>query len=310
MGEYVEQVISRRQRRSRRPLRQSTADLYRKDWTNRGVGPLGAVLLTELSRERVSEWWDSLGSTPTQDGRCYDLLKSVLAEAVEDGVISENPCRVRGAGKPAPTKRREALTVPEVLEYLEAVPERYRLPLMTAAWCGLRSGEVRGLRRCDVDLDGGLLRVEQAVSRVRDGEHSYRWEIGAPKTAAAVRTVAMPDVMIPAMREHLEAAPLKTRDALVFPSVRDPRRPLSESQLRGPHEKGRAAISRPSLTVHDLRSTAATLAAQGGATTSELMRLLGHTTVHQAMGYQVAADARDRDRASRLDALIRGSFGA
>lgn len=54
---------------------------------------------------------DSLGSTPTQDGRCYDLLKSVMAEAVEDELIDRNPCRVRGAGQPAPKREGQALAV-------------------------------------------------------------------------------------------------------------------------------------------------------------------------------------------------------
>ena len=37
------------------------------------------------------------------------------------------------------------------------------------------------------------------------------------------------------------------------------------------------------MTVHDLRRTGATLAAQSGATTREVMRRLGHTTAAVAM---------------------------
>lgn len=163
VGEYVEAVIQRRVKRTRRPITQTTADLYRKDWKNRGQKALGGVVLTELTSAAVTKWWDSLGSTPTQDGRCYDLLKSVMAEAVEDEIIDRNPCRVRGAGKPEPKKRGDAVTVEEGKKYLEAVPPQYRLALMTSLWCGLRSGEVRGLRRRDVDLKAGELRIEQAV---------------------------------------------------------------------------------------------------------------------------------------------------
>nr|WP_300148177.1 tyrosine-type recombinase/integrase [Propionicimonas sp.] len=74
--------------------------------------------------------------------------------------------------------------------------------------------------------------------------------------------------------------------------------------LHEAHVKGRTAIGMPDLTVHDLRRTAATLAAQGGATTAELMRLLGHTTAAMAMVYQRATDARDQERARRLDEQI------
>lgn len=304
VGEYVERVITRRQKRARKPLSHTTADLYRKDWKNVGSDALGHMLLSDLTPTVIGSWWDSLGSTPTQDGRCYDLLKSVLAEAVEDELLDKNPCRVRGAGKPAPKRRGQALTVAEGRAYVAAVPESSRLALMTALWCGLRSGEVRGLRRADVDLDRGVLRVEQAVSRVRRDETSFEWRIDGPKTAAGRRSVAMPAVMIEPLRSWMEAMVLQVPTALVFPALGDPARPMHESVLRHAHEKGREAIGQSSLTIHDLRRTAATLAAQGGATTAELMALLGHTTVAMAMVYQVATDERDRARAGRLDAAI------
>lgn len=305
VGEYVETVIQRRMKRARRPIAQTTADLYRKDWKNRGQEALGDVALTELTAAMVTQWWNSLGSTPTQDGRCYDLLKSVMAEAVEDEIIDRNPCRVRGAGKPEAKKRTGAVTVEEGTVYLAAVPAQHRLALMMSLWCGFRSGEVPGLRRRDVDLKNGVLHVEQAASRVRSGEHSYVWRLDGPKSPASLRGVSMPLMMVELMREHLEKMALKHDDAFVFPAVRNPTRPLSESVLRRAHYKGLEAIGNPELTMHDLRRSAATLAAQGGATTAELMRLLGHTTVSMAMVYQVASDVRDRERAGRLDEQIR-----
>ena len=175
---------------------------------------------------------------------------------------------------------------------------------MTAAWCGLRSGEVRGLRRRDVDLINGVLRIEQAVSRIRADAHRFEWRIAPPKTAAGRRTVAMPEVMIEPMREWLTSVPVTGRDGLLFPAG-DHRSPMNGTVLREAHLKGRDAIGRPGLTIHDLRRTAATLAAQDGATIREVQRMLGHTTVAVAMVYQVASDRRDMDRAGRLNAAIK-----
>ena len=304
VGEYVTKVIERRATRAREPLAPTTADLYRRDFRLRIADGLGGVLLAALSPATVADWWDGLDtSTRTQNGRAYELLKSVMAEAVDDELIPRNPCRVRGAGKPRPSHEGEALTVDEVLAYLEAVPERSRLGLMTAAWCGLRSGEVRGLRRRDVDLINGVLRIEQAVSRIRADAHRFEWRIAPPKTAAGRRTVAMPEVMIEPMREWLTSVPVTGRDGLLFPAG-DHRSPMNGTVLREAHLKGRDAIGRPGLTIHDLRRTAATLAAQDGATIREVQRMLGHTTVAVAMVYQVASDVRDMDRAERLNAAI------
>ena len=70
--------------------------------------------------------------------------------------------------------------------------------------------------------------------------------------------------------------------------------------------KGRAAVDRPSLRVHDLRKTAATLAAQQGATVREIMVMLGHTTPEVAMIYQAAAEQRMKDIATRMDDVFAG----
>ncbi|MGN8750993.1 tyrosine-type recombinase/integrase, partial [Oscillospiraceae bacterium HCP3S3_D12] len=59
----------------------------------------------------------------------------------------------------------------------------------------------------------------------------------------------------------------------------------------------------PDMSVHDLRKTGATLAAQSGATVRELMARLGHTTPRMAMLYQVASDDRDRAVAERMGEL-------
>ena len=88
----------------------TTADTYRKDWRLRGAD-LDAVPLADLTPAQVSSWWHALpASSRTSNVRCYDLLKSVLADAVEDELIEKNPCRVKGAGKPPSGRKGVALT--------------------------------------------------------------------------------------------------------------------------------------------------------------------------------------------------------
>ncbi len=205
-------------------------------------------------------------------------MNSVMNEAVEARIITTNPCRVPGAkGKPAPKHEAESLSTDELRDYLKAVPEQYRVPLMVAALCGLRSGEVRGLRVRDVDPASGRISVGQAVLRV-GGEYL----IGKPKTKAGSRTVYAPELLragLAAQVDKVKAA--RGRDGLLFTA--------------------RSAVGRPTLRVHDLRKTAATLAAQQGATVKEIMVMLGHTTPEVAMIYQAAAEQRMKDIAARMD---------
>jgi len=81
------------------------------------------------------------------------------------------------------------------------------------------------------------------------------------------------------------------------------RSPMSASSLRDAHVVARAAIGKPGLTVHGLRHTGLTLAAQAGATIGELMARAGHTTPTMALRYQHAAGERDQEIAARLGAM-------
>jgi integrase len=59
--------------------------------------------------------------------------------------------------------------------------------------------------------------------------------------------------------------------------------------------------------VHDLRHTAATLAAAAGATTKELMERMGHTSPAVALRYQHVMTDRQAQLASALDDLARAA---
>lgn len=317
LAEYAETVIERRTQRARKPLRQSTADNYRKliRLTIAGT-PLGLLRLNAIAEQAVQRWHSHLPpDRPTQNGNAYNLLHSILADAADEHLIPSNPVRIKGAGKPAPKRTGIALTMPELLAYLDAVQPTgrhdmqltsdRRMALMIAAWCSLRSGEVRSLRRCDVDDDGATVHVVHTVTRIGTGD-KRRWHIGPPKTAAGVRTVAVPDLAAQILcawlvdwdRRHPDAP----RDRLLLTAL-DGTSPMAESTLRDAHLLGRDAIKQPTLTIHDLRRTGATLAGQSGATVRELMRRLGHTQPGVAMIYQVADDERDRAVADRMGQL-------
>jgi integrase len=230
-------------------------------------------------------------------------------------VIVRTPCRVRGGGKSKVRREPEVLTLPELLALAEAMPEHHRALTLLCGLCGLRFGEAVALRRRDLDLDRGLVHVTRTATK--DGREKT---VGAPKTAAGSRTVAMPQLVVDALRTHLAEQPVTGREALVF-SGRDGEL-LAHSSLYGlptrvEHRNGRTcrkeafgftrareAIGKPTLNWHDLRRTAATLGAQAGATVREMQNRLGHATPAMALYYQGATAERDRVIADRLQETI------
>ena len=321
LGDYAETIIARRQQRARKPLRQSTADNYRKlIRLTIGAHPIAERRLNEITPRAVQAWYDALpADKPTQRGNAYNLLHSLFADAVHDGLIPKSPVTIRGAGKPKPKRTGISLTVPELLAYLDAIAPTGRMDaqltvdrrvaLMLAAWCSLRSGEVRALRRRDIPDDGSSVSITRTLTRVGEGD-DRDWHLGDTKTDAGARTVATPPVAAQIITAWLvdwdERHPDATPDDLLFTAL-DGKSPMSESTLRDAHIVGRDAIGKPTLTIHDLRRTGATLAGQSGATVKELMHRLGHTLPQVAMIYQVADAQRDAAVASRMSALTEGA---
>src|SRR5258705_76750 len=79
----------------------------------------------------------------------YALLRTILGTAVADDVIAVNPCRVRGAGQAKRARTIRPASLGELEALVKALPERYRLMVLLAAWCALRFGELAELRRAD-----------------------------------------------------------------------------------------------------------------------------------------------------------------
>jgi integrase len=82
----------------------------------------------------------------------------MLRTAVADEIVVRNPCQIERAGvEHAP--ERPVATIAEVKALADAITARFRALVLLAAWCGLRRGELMGLRRRDVDLMRRTLRA-------------------------------------------------------------------------------------------------------------------------------------------------------
>lgn len=266
----------------------------------------GDVPLRAISPVSVRRWHGSLpADRPTLRAHAYGLLRTILQTALHDGEITANPVHIRGAGSTKRVVKIRPASLPELEALVAAMPERYRVMTLLAAWCGLRFGELTELRRRDVDMDEATIRIRRAVTRV-----GGQFIIGTPKSNAGVRDVAIPPHLLPAVREHLAASITGGRNGLLFPAAGQPDQHLAPSSLYRVFYRARATAGRPDLRWHDLRHTGAVLAAQTGATLAELMGRLGHSTPQAALRYQHAAQGRDAQIAAALSRLAEGAGSA
>ena len=281
-----------------RDLSESTRRLYRATLGKQILPAFGKVPLTGIDPAMVRDWHARLRTKtgPRQRAAAYALLSTILNTAVADDVIAANPCRVRGAGSSKRARQIRPATLAELEAIAGAMPPRYRLMVLLAAWCALRFGELAELRRDDIDLKNGIVRVRRGVIRTDDGR-----KVKDPKSEAGKRDVAIPPHLMPMVHDHLIEHAGRGPDPLLFPAAGGGH--MAPSSLYAVYHPAREAAGRPDLRFHDLRHTGAVLAAATGATLAELMARLGHSTVEAAMRYQHAAADRDRVIAEALSDL-------
>lgn len=284
---------------TRRHLTPKTVALYTRLLDSRIYPQLGDEPLRAVTASRVRDWWIGLGKeTPTSNTQAYQLLKAIFNTAVEDRAVTENPCQIKTAGRPPKPRDVKPLTPAELVKVAEKVPEHYRAAVPVAAWCGLRFGELIELRRKDIhsESDRMTLRIRRAATMVDN-----KLVVGGPKTDAGIRDVTVPPHVAVMLREHMAKHTRGGPESFVFTTTRGLR--LSKTAFTKSLKRGFAAVGKPDMRVHDLRHVGATLAAQAGATTKELMSRIGHTTPTMAMRYQIAAQERDAFIARRLSEL-------
>lgn len=261
----------------------------------------GDLPVVGITAAEVRAWHAGLAKQtgPTARANAYGLLRTIMHTAVADDLIPANPCRVRGAGQAKRVKQIEPASLAELEALTKAMPEKYRLMVLLAAWCAMRFGELAELRRSDINVSAGVIRIRRGVVRTNSGRL-----VKDPKSDAGKRPVSIPPHLMPLVKDHLREHASLGRDGLLFPAGHGEQ--LAPSTLYKVFYPAREAAGRSDLRFHDLRHTGAVLAASTGASLAELMARLGHSTPAAAMRYQHAARDRDRVIADALSKLVTG----
>jgi integrase len=212
---------------------------------------LDDVAVADLTPARVRTWRKEMldgGTGAVTVAKAYRLLKAVLNTAVDDELIRRNPCRIKGAGTER-SPERPTVTIEQVYAIAGGVRPWFKALVLLAAFTGLRWGELIALRRRHLDLDGdGVIKVRGSVTEV-----DARFIEGPPKSEAGRRDVAIPEVIVPELRVHLDEHAQAGADGRVFvgPTGAIPRRTNFQTTWR----KAVEAAGVPGLHFHDLRHT-------------------------------------------------------
>jgi integrase len=187
------------------------------------------------------------------------------------GLLARNPVASRSVKAPrVKTKQIKPWTREQLGAVIDALPAKYRAVAVVGAGCGLRQGEVFGLRVSDVDFLHKTVHVRQQVKPLR-GKVVF-----APPKGGKERGVPLPDAVAFELAEQLRRHP--PRGELVFTSARG--LPIENSYFN-------ASVWKPALVaagvepsrangMHALRHFYASVLLDAGESIRALAEHLGH----------------------------------
>ena len=257
--------------------------------------PLGARPLVKVRPSEIQVFAASQVNQEGGDGRAtgatglapltlriqLGYLRSMFAAAVLDGLISSNPVPpVNRLSLPkSETGRFVPLTVAQVHQLADEMPEHARAMVLAQAGLGLRLGELLALRVQDVNF----LRREVKVEHQLELRTLRRV---APKTPQSRRTVPLAAPVAEVLAAHIAAYPPEPASGLLFNPIGDsigrPRmipRPGHDHAHYG--RMMRRAVKRAGLPAgtssHDLRHHYASVLVAAGESVFAVAERLGHT---------------------------------
>jgi integrase len=302
-----------------RNVKGSTKSLYRDVLKNHiaptsGTGPavsLGDIAIGALSVQIVADWYAKLpADKPRVKAQSYSLLHAICATAVEQELISRNPCAIKRAMSSNRKREPVLLSVGELERVADTIrPQRYKTLVLLSAWCALRFGEATELRRRDVDENYETITVLRGVThRKPDATNNTRCHIDTPKSGKG-RTIPVPPHCRADLKHHLDTFVPNDQNALLFPAPRSACH-LLQNVFREIFKTACISVGRDNVTIHDLRHFGATMTSRAGASAFDVKARLGHSTLKAAMEYQHSELERQREIAEAMSALaesIRGS---
>jgi integrase len=310
VGEYLDSWLTDSVRDT---VRQRTFERYESIVRVHIKPALGRVKLGALTPNHVRRLYrqklDS-GLAPRTVNYIHVTLHKALKDAVSDALIPRNAASVRAPRpeKPeihplAPDQARKLLSIAREIE------DRFEALYVLALHCGLREGELLGLKWNDIDLSEATatLRIRRTLSQTRDLGHIFE----KPKNGKG-RSVKCSHKATEALKRHrarqneerLGMGSLWQDNGLVFPTITGTT--MSGTNLLGRHFKPllkRAGL--PPIRLHDLRHTCATILLMAGKHPKYVQELLGHASISITLDtYSHVIEGMDGGLAEAMDEAL------
>jgi len=132
----------------------------------------------------------------------FTVLSSVMDSAVEDKLITINPCKAKSIKRPTSPSSNIVVWPEKRLRTVQGgLPDQFQIVCTVGAGCGLRQGEILGLAFDDIEENGTVLHVQRQI-RVVDRTLVFALPKGGKK-----RRVPLSSGVLAALRAHKRTFP-------------------------------------------------------------------------------------------------------
>ena len=255
--------------------------------------PLAKITAYDIDHLYTQKLNDGLANATVR--KMHNVLSKSLQKAVKWGLMKKSP--VKDASPPTVHKKTKQIwTVEEAKAFLEVCEQENELvPFLLAIFTGMRRGEVLALRWNNVDLEKGVIHVEESLSRTK----TKGLFIKDVKTSHSKREVFISASVMDVLAKYR----LKQKNnplGLVIPSQSggylEPRNLL---------RKYKALIKKAKVSeipFHNLRHTHATMLMRMGENPKVVSERLGHSRVGITLDiYSHTNEEMQRKTADRFD---------
>lgn len=233
---------------------------------------LGRIELAELTAEAIQAALAvplSAGHGRTAE-QLYTLLVQLCRAAVRAGHIDRSPMDViaRPYHHPMATAWWSPEDAARFLRLRQIALDPHLVVWALALCCGLRRGELCGLRWDDIDLQRCIITVARQRITLADG----RTVIAPPKSRSSARTLAIPADLAVWLADQRPAA-----GGYVAISCKSGR-PITPSGLDSAWRRAVHAAGIPPITLHGCRHTCGAAAVRAGVAMRVLQDIMGHSS--------------------------------
>lgn len=274
-------------------IRLKTYKFYKYNVEHAIIPVIGNIRLSKLKpldvKRMINHYLKEGTVSHTTIRHYYRTLSVALNKAVQWEIINKNPCK-RIKPPAVDTPEMKILTARQVNTLLEyTIHSKFKvmyIPILLAAGCGLRRGEILGLKWENIDFQDHIMHVRHNLQYI-----DREFILADPKTKKSKRDIPLPDPIVSILQEHKSGQEaIKARlgikgfdkknafvcswkdGANIIPDYLDKTLNKILKQCKLPH-----------VRFHDLRHTYAALMLGSGVRIKELSDLLGHSKTSVTM---------------------------